>query len=148
MAVFSPRPRLISFRLSHLDYERLRALASAHGAHSLSDYIRDCMWQVIHRHGFGEDSIVPAGNAAADPSRAAIQTRSTVQSTPPAVFASELRAVIDEVDSLRRKTNQLDGLVNELAFRIMLTSARHASGKDHEQRSSYASNEAQSTICG
>lgn len=40
MSVYNPRTRLLSFRVSEQEYERLCALSSTQGAHSLADFIR------------------------------------------------------------------------------------------------------------
>ena|SRR5207247_5036488 len=40
MGVFKPRTRIVSFRLSDEEYEALKTLCLAQGAHSVSEYAR------------------------------------------------------------------------------------------------------------
>jgi hypothetical protein len=56
MSVFRPRNRLVNFRLSEDEFERLRSSCAQHGARSISDFARS---SVLHRlEG------VPASSAA------------------------------------------------------------------------------------
>lgn len=55
MAVFKPKTRVISFRLSEEEYQSLRQRSLAQGAHSVSDYAR----LILCRFLAGQPSHVP-----------------------------------------------------------------------------------------
>lgn len=47
MPVLKPRNRLVNFRLSEEEYERLKASCALHGARSLSDFARAAVLRVV-----------------------------------------------------------------------------------------------------
>jgi len=47
MSVFNPRNRLVNFRLSEDEYERLRAACGVHGARSISDFARSAVLRCL-----------------------------------------------------------------------------------------------------
>jgi hypothetical protein len=47
MAVFKPRTRLVSFRLSDDEYEHLRKASLSRGARSVSDYARAALCRLL-----------------------------------------------------------------------------------------------------
>jgi hypothetical protein len=47
MAVFKPKTRIVSFRLSEEEYECLRQKSLAQGAHSVSDYARVALCRLL-----------------------------------------------------------------------------------------------------
>ena len=88
MPVFRPRNRLVNFRLSEDEFEKVRASCSLHGARSLSDFARSAVLRSVAN-----------GPAACE----ALES----QGVP-----SEARIVQDS------KVNQLDRKVGELESRI------------------------------
>ena len=61
MGVFKPRTRIVSFRLSQEEYEALKRLCLAQGAHSVSEYARAMTCGVLN-DGAG----APAGKFETD----------------------------------------------------------------------------------
>lgn len=129
MAVFSPKHRLISFRLSQSEYETLRAMASSDGAHSLSDFVRDCMCRVIRNRGAREKGIVGLDRVTGARSMP-VEERNFNLNTDPSASATEIRILIEEIVALHKKTELLDGIVRELTLRLRLASASHDSGEE------------------
>lgn len=67
MPVFKPRNRLVNFRLSEDEFERLRASCALSGARSLSDFARDSVMRSVT----AEAQARPQPPAASAPSEAA-----------------------------------------------------------------------------
>lgn len=67
MPVFKPRNRLVNFRLSEEEFEKLRASCSLYGARSLSDFARAAvMRSVASGHSSEADNpLIPFSGAAA-----------------------------------------------------------------------------------
>jgi hypothetical protein len=58
MAVFKPRTRLVSFRLSDDEYEHLRKASLSRGARSVSDYARAALCRLLESPpGSGDDGL-------------------------------------------------------------------------------------------
>lgn len=58
MAVFNPRTRLVSFRLSEEEYESLRKASLSRGARSISDYARAALCRLLESPpGSGDDGL-------------------------------------------------------------------------------------------
>lgn len=56
MSVFRVRNRLVNFRVTDEEYERLRSASLASGARSLSDFARAAVLRAAARHPRGERS--------------------------------------------------------------------------------------------
>ncbi|MBI3681357.1 MAG: hypothetical protein HY235_13310 [Acidobacteria bacterium] len=54
MPVFKPRNRLVNFRLSEEEFEKLRASCSLYGARSLSDFARAAVMRSVANGSPGE----------------------------------------------------------------------------------------------
>jgi hypothetical protein len=59
IALFKTRTRMISFRLSEEEYERVRDLSLMEHARSVSDYARDALCRLPHGNGVSRDSMDP-----------------------------------------------------------------------------------------
>lgn len=58
MAVLRPRTRLVYFRVSEDEYEKLHALCHQVGARSLSDLVRKSLLEDTDSHGCRQDDVV------------------------------------------------------------------------------------------
>lgn len=56
MPVFKPRNRLVNFRLSEEEFEKLRASCSLYGARSLSDFARVAVMRSVSGHAHADAS--------------------------------------------------------------------------------------------
>ncbi len=63
MSVYNPRTRLLSFRVSEHEYERLCALSSTQGAHSLADFIRTSVCWAMDNAPNGNESVDVTGSS-------------------------------------------------------------------------------------
>jgi hypothetical protein len=59
MSVFKPRNRLVNFRLSDEEFDKLKSLCPMHGARSISDFARSSVLERLGRAP--QDAIEPAG---------------------------------------------------------------------------------------
>lgn len=62
MPVFNPRNRLVNFRLSEEEFERLRASSALSGARSLSDFARNAVMRSV-----AQNTVAPPPVEAASP---------------------------------------------------------------------------------
>lgn len=67
MSVYNPRTHLISFRVSEHEYERLCALSSTQGAHSLADFIRTSVCWAMDNAPNGIESADATGLSGRSP---------------------------------------------------------------------------------
>lgn len=58
MAVFKPRTRIVSFRLSEEEYEDLKTVCMTHGARSISDFARFATRQWVSGEGKTPDEVL------------------------------------------------------------------------------------------
>ena len=74
MSVFKPRNRLVNFRLSEEEFDRLRELCPQHGARSISDFARSSVLGRLDRppQQISEPAVRPA---ALDHKVAELETR-------------------------------------------------------------------------
>ncbi len=65
MPVLKPRNRLVNFRLSEDEYERLKASCALHGARSLSDFARAAVLRAVVPGAIAvfQDNALPDGRA-------------------------------------------------------------------------------------
>jgi hypothetical protein len=73
MPVFRPRNRLVNFRLSEDEFEKLRAICALQGARSLSDFARAAVLRSVN--GAGYSPVVEAVAAPPDPAVAELDRR-------------------------------------------------------------------------
>jgi hypothetical protein len=64
MPVFKPRNRLVNFRLSEEEFEKLRASCSLYGARSLSDFARAAVMRSVGGGHINEPADSPNGLAS------------------------------------------------------------------------------------
>jgi hypothetical protein len=73
MPVFRPRNRLVNFRLSEDEFDRLRASCALQGARSLSDFARAAVLRAVAGTGHNDATEPPANPA--DPRLAALDRK-------------------------------------------------------------------------
>jgi hypothetical protein len=93
MSVFQPRNRLVNFRLSEEEFERLKALCPLHGARSISDFARSSVLERL------EKTPAPAPNPTA---------------TAPA--QENVIGLNSKVDALETRVDQLLNLISAVGF--------------------------------
>jgi hypothetical protein len=93
MSVFQPRNRLVNFRLSEEEFERLKALCPLHGARSISDFARSSVLERL------EKTPAPAPTPTA---------------TAPA--QENVTGLNSKVDALETRVDQLLNLISAVGF--------------------------------
>jgi hypothetical protein len=91
MPVFRPRNRLVNFRLSEDEFEKVRASCSLHGARSLSDFARSAVLRSVANG--------PSAGETLESSGAPVEARMLQDS---------------KVNQLDRKVGELESRISEL----------------------------------
>lgn len=111
MGVFSPRSRLITFRVADWEYEALRSVSLASGARSLSEFIRSTVCCLLDDSSQGtltlKSSGVPAAFTQLKPRVSAIHQEGN-RDEAVRVLAGIVLVLHRKVDALTRVIKQLD----------------------------------------
>ena len=75
MPVFKPRNRLVNFRLSEEEFEKLKASSSLNDARSLSDFARAAVMRTVSELASADLSANPNGKAVNDRRIAELESR-------------------------------------------------------------------------
>lgn len=75
MPVFNPRNRLVNFRLSEEEFERLRASSALSGARSLSDFARNAVMRSVAQNAPDASNAGPAPVPTIDRKVLELETR-------------------------------------------------------------------------
>lgn len=115
MPVFRPRNRLVNFRLSEDEFEKVRASCALYGARSLSDFARSAVLRSVTNGPVPSESHPDLASEFAH--------GMSFAGTSPAGMSGDGRAHYDS------KVNQLDRKVGELETRIteLLSLMQHVS---------------------
>ena len=112
MPVFKPRNRLVNFRLSEEEFDRLQGGCRVHGARSISDYARSCVLRDLANTA---EVLTPVAEKR-DVGVSAADARDThVQQITSKVTSLETRIddLLKLVDSLRQATVSVPATVTQ-----------------------------------
>ena len=114
MSVLKPRIRLTTFRLSEEEYERLKAVAGAEGARSLSDFVRSGIcWLVSSNnrellHLIASAGVPMCGTNLTLPPASGTHYLETPPEHTIALLNSRIEALAGEVRRLSRRVEEVN----------------------------------------
>jgi hypothetical protein len=107
MSVLRPRARLISFRVSDEEYERVRAVCGAHGARSLSDFVRSAICWIVGNSNRGLLELIATANYSIAPGlglrRSEYAGGATTGGDPVTALEGRLDSLTHELQDLSRQ---------------------------------------------
>ena len=116
MSILNPKNRLVSFRLSQQEYEKLHALCEAERVRSISDFVRDSVHWMI------SPEVARRGGGAPEAIRKPIDTATVThwhagpRHAPDDHAMQSISTLTSIVLQLQRKTELLDEQVGRLMF--------------------------------